>query len=42
MPCIRRFDEKRAEPYSLGKIHSFLQDQRRRLSTSSKFDDFSA
>jgi hypothetical protein len=39
---IGRFEEKRAELYSPGKIHGFLHDQRRRLSMSSKFNDFSA
>jgi TPP-dependent pyruvate/acetoin dehydrogenase alpha subunit len=39
---IRRFEEKRAELYGLGEIHGFLHDQRRRLSMSSKFNDFSA
>jgi hypothetical protein len=38
---IGRFEEKRAELYSPGKIHGFLHDQRRLLSRSSKFNDFS-
>jgi hypothetical protein len=41
MPRIRRFEEKRAELYGLGKIHGFLHDQRRRLSRSTKFNGFS-
>jgi hypothetical protein len=42
MPRIRRFEEKRAEFYGLGMIHGFLHDQRRSLSMSSKFNNFSA
>jgi hypothetical protein len=41
MPRIHRFEEKRAELYSLGKIHGFRHDRRRRSSRSSKFNDFS-
>ena len=41
MPRIRRFEEKSAEPFGLGMIDGFLHDQRRRLSMSSKFNDFS-
>jgi hypothetical protein len=39
---IGTYLEKRAELYSLGKIHGFLHDQRRSLSRSSKFNGFSA